>query len=51
MELSSATDGEPNVKVGRGRRREVIRVDEMDDAFSHALDDAVASYDEQGSQN
>ena len=50
-ELRSATDGEPNLKVGRGRRREVKRVDEVDDAFFHALDDAVTSYDEQGSQN
>ncbi|WP_422075984.1 hypothetical protein [Sulfitobacter geojensis] len=50
-ELSSATDGEPNLKVGCGRQREVKRVDEMDDAFFHTLDGAVASYDQQGSQN
>ena len=30
----------------RRRKREVKRIDEMDDAFFEALDEAIASYDE-----
>lgn len=51
MQVRSPSIGEPDLKVGRRETREVKRVDEMDDAFFQALDDAVASYDKRGSCN
>lgn len=47
--LSSSSAGEPNLKAGRRETREVKQVDAMGDAFFQALDEALASYDKQGS--